>query len=298
MTCRSPLFYVGDKRKLIKEIKAYFPQKTYRFIEPFVGGGSVFMNTEADEFILNDINSDVISLHKMLCKYATKRDRFFKDFMSLIQRYNLSCSHKEDVVPEKLKRQFPKTYFAEFNRDGYNQLKEHYNSAKKKDPLVLYALLIYGFNRILRFNSKGLFNVPVGNVDFNDNVYEALNSYFDTVSNAKIKWENKDFEELVFSLRLNRDDFVYLDPPYLLTFSEYNKIWNVETEERLLSCLDKLHKNHVRFAISNVTHYKGRVNDVFLTWSYKYNIHSIKSNYISYHDNSVKKFSEVLVTNY
>lgn len=298
MTCRSPLFYVGDKRKLIKEIKTYFPQKISRFIEPFVGGGSVFMNTNAEEYLLNDINSDVISLHKMLCAYATKRDKFFKDFISIVCQYNLSCSYKEDSVPDNLKRQFPKTYFAEYNRDGYNRLKEYYNNTDERNPLALYVLLIYGFNRILRFNSKGFFNVPVGNVDFNDNVYEALNNYFDIASKAVIKWENKDFEEFISSSNLNRDDFVYLDPPYLLTFSEYNKIWNEETESRLLSYLDKLHKKHIRFAISNVTHYNGRINDCFLMWSSKYNIHSIKSNYISYHDNSVKKISEVLVTNY
>ena len=64
MTSRSPLFYVGDKRKLIKEIKTYFPQKISRFIEPFVGGGSVFMNTKADGYVLNDINENVISLRE------------------------------------------------------------------------------------------------------------------------------------------------------------------------------------------------------------------------------------------
>lgn len=298
MTCRSPLFYVGDKRKLIKEITPFFPQEIVRFVEPFVGGGSVFMNTNAEKYVLNDINESVISLHEMLCAYAGNRNKFFKDFMSIVRRYNLSCSYKEDVVPENLKRQFPKTYFAEYNRDGYNQLKECYNNAKKKNPLMLYVLLIYGFNRILRFNSKGLFNVPVGNVDFNDNVFDALNDYFDTVSNTEIQWKCEDFEGFISSLELSREDFVYLDPPYLLTFSEYNKIWNAETECRLLSCLDQLHKKHIRFAISNVTHYKGRVNEFFLDWSTKYNTHSIKSNYISYHDNTVKKFNEVLVTNY
>ena len=46
---RSPLFYVGDKYKLISEIKTYFPQCINRFIEPFVGGGSVFLNIDAEE---------------------------------------------------------------------------------------------------------------------------------------------------------------------------------------------------------------------------------------------------------
>ena len=49
---RSPLFYVGDKYKLIDEIKTHFPAGIGRFIEPFVGGGSVFMNVDADEYLL------------------------------------------------------------------------------------------------------------------------------------------------------------------------------------------------------------------------------------------------------
>ena len=55
---------------------------------------------------------------------------------------------------------------------------------------------------------------------------------------------------------------------------------------------------HIKLAISNVTHYKGRTNDIFIKWAKKYHTHSIKSNYISYHDNTLKSFNEVLVTNY
>ena len=91
---------------------------------------------------------------------------------------------------------------------------------------------------------------------------------------------------------------VYLDPPYLITFSEYNKLWNEQTEEELLVMLDNLNRQNIKFAISNVTHYKGRINELFLEWSKKYNCHEIKSNYISYHDNSIKSFKEVLITNY
>jgi hypothetical protein len=55
---------------------------------------------------------------------------------------------------------------------------------------------------------------------------------------------------------------------------------------------------NVNFAISNVTHYKGKINELFLKWSKKYNVQNIKSNYISYHDNTIKEFNEVLVYNY
>ena len=67
---RSPFFYVGDKYKLIEEISSYFPDDIEKFVEPFVGGGSVFMNIDARKFYLNDIDVNVIALHKFLCKSA------------------------------------------------------------------------------------------------------------------------------------------------------------------------------------------------------------------------------------
>ena len=66
---RSPLFYVGDKRKLMSKIMTHFPDHIDRLIEPFVGGGSVFMNVNADGFLLNDLNYIVIQIHSMLSSY-------------------------------------------------------------------------------------------------------------------------------------------------------------------------------------------------------------------------------------
>lgn len=47
-------------------------------------------------------------------------------------------------------------------------------NSNKNELIKLYLLLIYGFNRMLRFNRNGDFNLPVGNVDFNNNVVNAL----------------------------------------------------------------------------------------------------------------------------
>jgi len=63
---RSPLFYVGDKYKLYPKISKYFPKTINRFIEPFTGGGSVFLNVNANEYLLNDIDSNVIDIHNYL----------------------------------------------------------------------------------------------------------------------------------------------------------------------------------------------------------------------------------------
>ena len=295
---RSPLFYVGDKYKLVQEIKAHFPTAINRFIEPFVGGGSVFLNVNANEYLLNDIDRYVIDIHIYLSSYIGKEEDFFYLIFSIIEKYNLSFSYKKDIIPLELKQKFKKTYFAHFNKQNFNQLKTDYNNSKERNIAELYVLLIYGFNRMLRFNGKNEYNLPVGNVDFNANVYNALSDYFHLNKSKKTNWNCQDFKLFLDSIKYQENDFVYLDPPYLITFSEYNKLWNKTTENDLLQILDNLNEKGVKFAISNVTHYKGQENDKFIDWSKKYNSYQIKSNYISYHDNTIKKFNEVLVTNY
>ena len=295
---RSPFFYVGDKHRLIKEISSYFPKNIEKFVEPFVGGGSVFMNIEANEFYLNDIDANVIKLHQHLCKCAQNQPAFFNQIEKIITEYGLSCSYKENVIPLEMKQQYKKTYFAKYNKDAYKQMRNDYNGTLKSDLDILYLLLIYGFNRMLRFNKNGEFNLPVGNVDFNSNVVNALQSYFEQVLVKSPQWHNEDYKTFIQKIELSEHDFIYLDPPYLITFSEYNKLWNESNEIELLSLLDRLNKKNIRFAISNVTHYKGRENQIFIDWSNDYISHPIKSNYISYHDNTIKSFNEVLITNY
>ena len=294
---RSPMFYVGDKYRLIKEIQQYFPKNINNFIEPFVGGGTVFLNTEAKKYILNDVDKYVFNLHNFL-KSQSSEKIFLEEVLKYIEKYNLSRSFINDIVPKELKQEYKKTYYARYNKEGYNMLKNDFNKSKEKDLIQLYILLIYGFNRILRFNSKGEFNVPVGNVDFNKNVEIAIKGYFDFIKGKNIEITNLDFKEFIQKKKFKKNDFIYLDPPYLITFSEYNKMWNEKKEIELLNVLDKLDKQHINFAISNVTTYKGRKNQIFIDWMRKYNSKKIKSNYISYHDNSNKSFEEVLVFNY
>jgi DNA adenine methylase len=176
-------------------------------------------------------------------------------------------------------------------------MRSDYNK-EKTNAMLLYLLLIYGFNRILRFNSKGDFNLPVGNVDFNTNTQQAVNNYFSFVADKKINFFSMDFEIFLNEIKPSLDDFIYLDPPYLITFSEYNKLWNEESEIRLIGALDKLNETGVRFAVSNVLWHRTRYNGIFNEWAQKYNIVRIKSNYISFNDNTEKDTYEVLIKNY
>lgn len=160
-------------------------------------------------------------------------------------------------------------------------------------------LLIYGFNRIIRFNSKGEFNIPVGNVDFNKNVVCALKNYLEFVKNRDINFFCDDYKKFIKSNKFEKDDFIYFDPPYLITNSEYNKLWDVEDEKRLYKILDALNEKNIKFGLSNIVNHKGRTNKILEVWMKKYNVYEIESNYISRFDNTIKKDSrEVYITNY
>ena len=294
---RSPLFYTGDKYKLIPELKQFFPREINNFYEPFVGGGSVLLNVDAKFYFENDINSYIIQIHKYLSSFVNPND-LFSILFTKIEKYGFSCSYKEDVIPIELREKYVKTYFAKYNAESYKKLKVDYNNSDRRDIADLYLLLIYGFNRMIRFNKNNQFNLPVGNVDFNNNAYEALTNYINIVNKKNIKWYNTDYLKFFGNISFEENDFVYVDPPYLITSSEYNKSWNQKDDENLFMLLDSLDSKNVQFAMSNVINYKGKENSKLLQWAEKYNVHSIKSNYINYHDNSVKSFREVLITNY
>ena len=295
---RSPLFYVGDKYKLMPEIKKYMPSSINKYVEPFVGGGSSFLNVKAKQYIVNDIDSGIISIHEMLKSYSNNKDEFFDKIFKTINKYGLSCSYNGHLVPDDLKLKYKKTYYAKYNKDAYIELRNDYNK-NQDDIMRLYLLLIYGFNHMTRFNSRGEFNLPVGNVDFNSNVYNSLNYYFDYLKRIKIEYFNIDYKKFINSLELNKEDYVLLDPPYLISQSEYNKLWGEKEEKELYKLLDELDKKGIRFGITNLVYHKGQKNEIFEKWSKKYYVYEIASNYISFNDNTIKGGSkEVFVTNY
>lgn len=294
---RSPFFYVGDKYKLMGQLRELFPKNISTYVEPFAGGGSSFLNTTAQRYIVNDIDHYVIALHQCLSSYAGRQEEFLEKLYSIIDTYGLSCSYRNITVPPELKKKYVKTYYSHFNKEAYAKMKADFN--EKEDLVLLYLLLIYGFNHMIRFNSSGKFNLPVGNVDFNKNVYNAICHYLAFMETSDITFVNKDFMAFLNELELDENSYIYLDPPYLISGSEYNKYWNEEEEQRLCSYLDELNKKGIRFGITNLINHKGMVNQTFLEWSKKYIVYNIDSNYISFNDNTIKADSkEVFVTNY
>ena len=294
---RSPFFYVGDKYRLMPQLRQLFPCHISTYVEPFAGGGSSFINTSADRYIVNDINFYVIELHKTLSSFVGRSEELLQRLYDLIDKYGLSCSFKQSYVSSELKKKYVKTYYAHYNKEAYLQLRADFNNSH--DLLILYLLLIYGFNHMIRFNRSGQFNLPVGNVDFNKNVHDAICNYLNFMERNEVVFYNLDFAQFINQMNLAKDAYIYFDQPYLISNSEYNKSWNESEERRLCECIDELDRKGIRFGVTNLVAHKGVSNEIFLKWAEKYFSYDISSNYISFNDNAIKKDSrEVFVTNY
>lgn len=295
---RSPLFYVGDKYKLMPQLINLFPDNINNFYDVFCGGGSTSLNTQAKTFHMNDININVIQLHKLLQINSINMEKFITQTQNIINEYGLSISEKGiNSEIENLKKLNKKTYFAIYNKSNYLKLRETYNKTKQGE--LLYILLIYGFNHMVRFNKKGEFNLPVGNVDWNKNVTQALLNYSNWYLNNKVYLSHGiDFQKYVNTQNFKKNDFLYFDPPYLITFSDYNKLWTKSDEQRLLDTLDNLNKQNIKWGFSNMLSHKGKTNTILFNWMNKYDIYKIESNYISYFNNKSKPDSqEIYITN-
>ena len=66
------------------EIKKYMPTKIDNYIEPFVGGGRSFLNVKTNHYYVNDIDSAIIRIHKLLHDYAKDKNKFFEKAFSII----------------------------------------------------------------------------------------------------------------------------------------------------------------------------------------------------------------------
>jgi site-specific DNA-adenine methylase len=115
-----------------------------------------------------------------------------------------------------------------------------------------------------------------------------------------------DFKDFDIS-KFGSGDFIYADPPYLITKGSYNdgkrgfKGWCKDDDIALFQLLDKANAKGIKFALSNVIEHKGLMNEELKKWSEKYKVHYLNYNYknCNYHGkNTEKKTIEVLITNY
>lgn len=297
---KSPLNFTGGKYKLLPQILPFFPEHISTFIDLFCGGCNVAVNVTAQKCICNDIDSNLVGLLSFFKKNSY--DFIFKKIQQVIKDFNLSDSRTYGYAFYNCSSA---NGLGNYNREGFLKLRQAFNMLKKEDEnyyLFLYVLIVYAFNNQIRFNSEGKFNLPVGKRDFNIRMQNKLMSFLLAIRNKNISFTDKDFI-MIKPARLSENDFVYADPPYLITCASYNeKLWNENEEKRLLTYLDDLNKNKIRFALSNVMSTDGKTNTILQDWltERNYNCHHLDFSYknSNYHKKNSSEADEVLITNY
>lgn len=290
-TIISPIFYMGNKKKLInKGLTDYFPDNIRVFVDVFAGSSVVGMNVKADKHIVNDSDSNLVKLYELF--KSNDADDIISHINSRIDEYGLArerTSHKtfEDDRVERYK-------------SAYVKFRNDYNS--NPNVLDFYTLMFYSFSQQFRFNNKGEFNMPCGNDCFAPKNEEYIRNGCEFFSKDTTKIINKDFRELIKHKQYPVDIFFYFDPPYLGTTATYNENngWNETDEQDLYDVLEFLTENGSKWVMSNVINNKGKVNQMLIDWidKNKFNVHTFDGFTYSACGKGNSEAKEVLITNY
>jgi DNA adenine methylase len=221
--------YPGGKQRLLGSFLPYLPTRESiegTFVEPFVGGGSVFFALAPKKALLADINPVLIDLYRGLRAYPKKVWKIFKSF--------------------------PRT------KKGYYKIRD----TKERNDLAYRAARTLYLNRtcfkgMWRENSDGEFNVGYGGQDRRWVInQDELSSVARFLRRAKLM--TSDFEEVVGAC--NKGDFLFLDPPYRPGEKElqhdhyvYSK-FSYNDHKRLAKSLRRATKRKVRWAMTTSAH--------------------------------------------
>lgn len=225
---RSALKWAGGKKRVVGEILKVLPVKgKKRLVEPFVGGGSVFLNIDFDEYLLIDMNQDLISLFNVIKEQSSS---FIKDAAFYFNGdYN--------------------------NAEKYYDLRKQFNESNdsyERSLLFLY-LNRHGYNGLCRYNKSGGYNVPFGRYKQPYFPKEELQYFSEKAQNAT--FIQGDFETAFSQLDVN--DVVYCDPPYspinpTSNFTAYaGNSFTDEDQIRLVDCAEVAKNKNIPTLISN-----------------------------------------------
>ena len=284
---------MGNKKKLInKGLIDLFPKDINTFYDLFAGSAIVSMNVEANKYFVNDIDYHLYELYAMFKVFSD--DVIIRHIEDRIDEYGLARERtKRNEYKDKEK--------IEQYKAAYMKLRTEYNKYQGANVLDFYTLMFYSFSQQFRFNSKGDFNMPCGNDCFSDKNREYISNGTNFFKRDNVKINNGDFQKLCVE-ELNKDDFVYLDPPYFNTTATYNENngWSEDDENTLYSLCERLNENKIKFGISNVFENKNIKNQKLIDWcdKNKWNVYTFdKFTYMACgKGNSNAK--EVFITNY
>ena len=174
-----------------------------KWIEPFLGSGVVAFNMLPQNALLCDTNKHIIKLYQSLQNGSLNGH---------IVRERLESMGKE---------------LEKGGIDYYYEIRKRFNLAG--DTVDFLFLNRSCFNGLMRFNSKGGFNVPFGHKP-NRFSKAYIKKIVNQVDNVQAILQNKDwvFKTQDWAVTIGEatgDDFVYLDPPYIGRSTDYYNTW-------------------------------------------------------------------------
>ncbi|SHH98928.1 Dam family site-specific DNA-(adenine-N6)-methyltransferase [Ferrimonas marina] len=181
---RAFLKWAGGKFKLVDQIAARLP-RSERLVEPFVGAGSVFLNTDYAEYLLSDINPDLIGLYQTLQQRPD-------DYIATARKLFVPVNNDKE------------TYYG--MRAEFNQTHDQFGRA----VLFLY-LNRHGYNGLCRYNKSGGFNVPFGS--YKKPYFPEKEMWFFAEKAQRATFFCEGYGDAF--ARARHGDAVYCDPPYL-----------------------------------------------------------------------------------
>ncbi len=223
---RAFLKWAGGKYPLLDDIKRHLPQGDC-LVEPFVGAGSVFLNTDYPRYILADINCDLINLYKIV--QATP-DTYVSQARALF-----SPDHN--------------------NAECYYQLRTEFNHSEDlfRRALIFLYLNRHGYNGLCRYNLRGEFNVPFGR--YRKPYFPEDELFFFAEKAQKAEFYCESYNESMD--RAMKGGVVYCDPPYAplsatANFTAYHtNSFTAEQQHHLALLAEKLMRHHIPVLISN-----------------------------------------------
>ncbi|HDH0806959.1 TPA: Dam family site-specific DNA-(adenine-N6)-methyltransferase [Klebsiella variicola subsp. variicola] len=235
---KSPIKWAGGKTRIMPQLLKHLP-KADCLIEPFVGSGTVFMNTEYRRYVLCDSNRALINFFNVL---TSDTERLIDTARGMF----LGGNNEEQYYKR---------------RALFNSM--HWSDTGKADAALLYATLFlylnrHCFNGVYRINQKGDHNVPFGKYAAPYFPADEMRSFAEKANDTKAIFMHSDFRLSIRSAVYASDDAViYCDPPYIpssatANFTAYGKPFTLDDHRSLVTNLLNAHRQFgTRAVISN-----------------------------------------------
>lgn len=249
------LKWAGGKRQLLDDLRARFPVDGYeRFHEPFFGGGALFFAEEPDSATINDTNERLISFYRQI------RNRP-EEVITRLEEFRMPNEKPDPGQEFSDEKNYYYQQRARFNRRPADENYPSSPDEKVEEAALLLYLNRTCYNGLYRENSRGEFNVPIGDYTYNEqNPPWEMTEKVRVASHVLQALDKNDIRRGGFEYVIDaaeEDDLVYFDPPYkpvsaTANFTDYSaEGFGQEDQQRLLETAKQLRADDVYVILSN-----------------------------------------------